>query len=425
MSITPFDSAFDFNTISNEIRSQFPIFDNDINHKPLIYLDSGATCQKPQQVIDSINNFYSKSYSSNHSVHFLANECSLMVENTRHIVAQFINAKDSEIVLTSGATDSLNLIANSLLFGYLEQSGLRLTQNSTILISIAEHHSNLLPWQRLARIIGCNIVYFGLNDDGSINMQELENQLTKVNQTTTNLICVNHISNVFGLINDIGAISQLAKNYGALTIVDGTQAVAHIKVDVEVLDCDFYCFSGHKIYGPTGVGVLFGKKALMEQLSNNKVGGEMVQEVSTNGNYYKQSPWRLEAGTANFAGIVGLGSSLEWFETNRSKIEIIESFLTQYLSNKLKSIDNLTIYGDYDDLKNKISLFSCNIKGINGLDLATELDLSGIAIRSGQHCTGLLHQHLDISSSWRVSLACYNNINDIDCLIQKLSKFTK
>jgi cysteine desulfurase / selenocysteine lyase len=407
--------------LHNNLRQQFPIFGQPINGQSLIYLDSAATTQKPKVVIDSQIEFYSRQYSSNHSVHFLANQCSLMVESSRQCVASFLKCESKEIVFTAGSTHSLNLLANAFLFNFLESnSNLNLTKDSRILVCIAEHHSNILPWQRLSKLIGCQLEYFGLTPDGQIDLLDLESKL-KSNTSKVNLVCVSHVSNVLATINPLDKICNLSHKYNSLVVADGTQAVSHLEVDMQKLDVDFYCFSGHKIYGPTGIGVLYGKSELLNKLSVDQVGGEMVNQVELLGNNYKSYPWKFEAGTANFAGIIGLKSALDWFVTNKVEIEKIEIQLQKYLHLELKKIPDLRIIGS-DNPKNRIPLFSCYLPRINSLDLAIELDLWGIAIRSGQHCTGLLHEYLDVFSTWRVSLAAYNTNEDIDFFITKLKQ---
>jgi cysteine desulfurase / selenocysteine lyase len=441
------------------LRSQFPIFSQPINSKNYTYLDSAATCQKPQQVIDSITNFYSHQYSSNHSVHYLANQLSFEVENTRKQVANFVGAKANEIIFTNNATDSINLVANGFFIHSLSDFehkktsvelginlgtegavGLyekmldsikdnkrkipfKLIPSDKILVGIDQHHSNLIPWQRLAQRIGCQIDYFGLTNSGEVDTNDLKSKLVG-----TRLVCVSQVSNVLGVVNNIKQICSLAHQYEALVMVDGTQAVAHLDIDVKDLDCDFYCFSGHKIYGPTGIGVLYGKANLLVDMPNYKLGGEMVQEVSViSGNTWKDSPYRFEAGTLDFAGIIGLQSAISWFIKNKSQIFEIEKNLNNHLFQNLEKIKNLEIFGNLDlsNTSNRIPILTANIKNQNALDIATILDTKGIAIRSGQHCTGLLHEYYDTYSSWRVSLSCYNTTEEIDFFIEQINLLTR
>jgi cysteine desulfurase / selenocysteine lyase len=403
------------NSISN-LRSQFPILNQKVNRKNLVYLDSAATTQKPESVIRAISNFYQSQNSSSHSVHFLANQLSLEIENTRQIVADFLGSQASEIIFASGSTDSLNLLANGFLMASLseENSRFKLKATDKILVCIAEHHSNILPWQRLTQVIGCQIEYFAILETGEIDMQDLESKIKDAK-----VVCFSHVSNVLGLENNVAQICNLAKSIGAICVVDGTQAVSHLNVDVKKLGCDFYCFSGHKVYGPTGIGVLYGKQELLEQLPNYKLGGEMVESVTQSKNFFKESPYRFEAGTSNFAGIIGLKAALVWLRENQKQIFETESLLTKYLQKKLQQIPGLQVLGSKPK---DIPLFSCTLENINSFDLATELDFAGIAIRSGQHCAGLLHEFLGLSSSWRVSLGCYNTLEEIDFFVEKINQ---
>ena len=431
----------------NNLRSQFPILKTKMNGYDLVYLDSAATSQKPQEVIDAISNFYSKQNASSHSVHSLGGQVTEMVEETRQVVAGFIGSKVEEIIFTSGATEGVNLIAN----GFLEAS-LRnkidlfgnpfvLTSDDEILICVDQHHSNILPWQRLAELIGCKIVFFGILANGRHDLQDFESKLNNY----TKIVALSNVSNVIGIIQDLEEINLIIQkrfktkltpdglsrqplNKGQfvgkpIIVLDATQAVSHFNLNVKELNVDFMVFSGHKIYGPTGVGVLYGKKELLEQLPNYKVGGDMVESVALEQNIYKQSPFRFEAGTANFASIIGLKAALIWFI--RSKIEIIkiEKELIDYLISKLLKVPSLNILAyDKDQVftQKRIPLVSFSIEGVNPLDLALLLDQKGICIRSGQHCAGILHEFLSIDSSCRISLACFNSFDEIDFLVTEL-----
>ena len=433
--------------------SQFPFFQNNSN----IYLDSAASCQKPQVVIDAITNFYSNEYSSNHGVHNLANNLNDKIESCRELISKFINAKNSkEIVFTTGATEGFNLIAKTI----------KVPKNKTnILICIAEHHSNLLPWQVLANENNLEIRYFGLTDSGEI---DLEDFVAKIDSNTL-LVAVSHCSNVLGIINDVQTICKICSEYGAISVVDATQSVVHADVDVQNINCDFLTFSGHKIYGPTGIGVLYGKSEQLENLNNYKVGGEMVELVTRQKNYYKEIPYRFEAGTINLAGIVGLKAAIEWFVKNKQEIFETEEGLFRYCLEKLSSINDLQYIsyplpkgseaktqGDFKNHPNPelvsessttetkkssqrevsakltegviptqqlnpnklIPIFSFTIQNINSYDLAEYLNLKNISIRVGQHCTGLLHEYLKVDSTLRISLACYNSHEDIDKAVE-------
>jgi cysteine desulfurase / selenocysteine lyase len=400
------------------LRSQFPFFSNSSS----IYLDSAASTQKPQSVINAITDFYSSTYSSNHGIHDMANNLNSTIEECRKLIAKFINAKTSkEIIFTSGATESFNLIANTI----------QVPQNKTnILICIAEHHSNLLPWQVLAQKNDLEIRYFGLTENGEIDMEDFENKI----DSETFLVAVSHCSNVLGIINDVERICKISSDYGAISVVDATQSIVHAKVDVREINCDLLSFSGHKIYGPTGIGVLYGKLEQLEKLENYKVGGEMVELVTKEKNYWKEIPYKFEAGTINLAGIIGLNAALEWFVENRNEIFEIEKELYGYALQQLGGIKDLNFITN----KTKKSLleesvrrtggvpiFSLTIQDINSYDLAEYLNLKNISIRVGQHCTGLLHEYLGINSSLRISLACYNTKEDIDKAVSEIKNGIK
>jgi cysteine desulfurase / selenocysteine lyase len=417
------------------LRSQFPFFTNNYN----IYLDSAASTQKPQVVIGTITDFYSSTYSSNHGVHDLANNLNDKIEESRTRIAKFINANSAkEIVFTSGATEGFNLIANTI----------QVPKNKTnILICIAEHHSNLLPWQVLAQKNDLEIRYFGLTANGEIDYIDFE---SKINSETL-LVAVTNCSNVLGIVNDIEKICAKCSELRAISIVDATQSIVHTDINVQEINCDFLAFSGHKIYGPTGIGVLYGKSEQLEKLTNYKVGGEMVELVTKEKNYWKEIPYRFEAGTINLAGIVGLNAALEWFVENRSEIFVAEEELYDYALEKLIGIKNLKLvtnkskiiqntqthdlnkkpvilesFQDPFTTENKsqnttnIPIFTFTIQGVNSYDLAEYLNLKNISIRVGQHCTGLLHEYLGIESTLRISLACYDTKEDIDKFVKEI-----
>jgi cysteine desulfurase / selenocysteine lyase len=550
----------------NNLRSQFPILKTQLNGHDLVYLDSAATSQKPQEVIDAMTDFYSNQNASSHSVHSLGSKVTEMVEETRQVVADFIGSKVDEIVFTSGATEGINLIANGFLetslrskveaasvsplsftdasftpsdfvchpsrgefhnfttqetpvglsrqplikgqfpsnLSQTHQTGsfatlkmtdelklienlverFHLTSDSEILICVDQHHSNILPWQRLAELIGCKVVFFGILASGAWDMSDFESKLN----CNTKVIAVSNVSNVVGVLQDVGLINEVlerrlnskesyteqseisdvivdknqrvsqnssqthhAGSFAPLkmtsfwnrpiVVLDATQAVSHFPVKVKELDVDFAVFSGHKIYGPTGVGVLYGRRELLEVLPSYKVGGDMVESVTLTQNIYKESPYRFEAGTANFASIIGLKAALDWFIRNQNEIFKVENELGKYLIQRLSEVDGLsvltTIYpiethqtGSFAPLKMtetvesqiRIPLVSFNITGVNSLDLALMLDQYGICVRSGQHCTGILHEHLGINDSCRISLACFNTREEIDIVAQKIKE---
>ena len=408
--------------MTNLLRNQFPM----LNNPNLKYLDSAATSQKPQVVIDSIVSFYTHYYASSHGVHSLAQNITNSVENSRNMVANFVGGDSDEIIFVSGATDGINLIANGFLEGTLQKHSdvfdLMVDEIGEVLICVAEHHSNILPWQRLCNFVGLKLVYFGVLPSGNIDMQDLE---SKINIHTKLVIC-SAVSNTLGVINDVKAICGLAHRFRALVVVDTTQAVAHFDIKIKDWDCDFLIFSGHKIYAPTGIGILYAKSNLLARMPSYRLGGEMVESVSITQNIYKNNPYRFEAGTSNFAGIIGLQTALEWFVSNKKIIFEHEKILQKQLLKQLLSIPKIQIYGyDYDlsveqNCDRRIGLVSFNIENINALDLAILLDLKGVCVRAGQHCTGILHENLNIVSSCRISLGCYNTIEEIDFTINSI-----
>jgi cysteine desulfurase / selenocysteine lyase len=396
------------------LRGQFPFFQNNLN----VYLDSAASAQKPQVVIDSIVNFYSNEYSNNHGSHNLAFSLNQKIDKVRLKISQFIGAKSpQEVVFTSGATESFNLLASSL----------NISKDKTnLLVSISEHHSNMLPWQELANKNNLEVRYFNLLASGEIDLEDFNSKLDK----HTLLVAVSHCSNVLGVINDVKTICKLANQKNALTIVDATQSIVHSALDVVDLNCDFLAFSGHKLYGPTGIGILYGKFELLNRLKNFKVGGEMVEFVTKEQNYWKETPYRLEAGTANLEGILGLGQAIEWFKMNQAQIFKTEKELFEYLKFEIAQIPRINLIVSENTSENLTKskhapILTFTVQEIDSYDLSQYLYLKNIAIRAGQHCTGPLHQFLGVNSTLRVSLACYNTKVEIDLFIQELKNGIK
>jgi cysteine desulfurase / selenocysteine lyase len=533
------------NLPNNQLRHQFPI----LNHyakisKPYFYFDSAATSHKPQIVVDRITKFYTTENASSHSIHSFGNEVENMVENTRIKVAEFIGGESDQIIFTKGATESLNLVANSFRidfesienikksavikntvilseggsgFGFPEQASPRQAKDlhniqdaqqpqkikkTKILILESEHHSNILPWinicqknhskntailsnakdphiiqdtQPLNQILKKpTYEFFNLQSNYIIDLQKLEKLFQSGEYYA---FAFAHISNVLGIINPVDAICELCAKYGVLSVVDGTQAVICQDVSVKNLNCDYYAFSGHKMYGPTGIGVIYAKNP--QNLNNYQTGGEMVDIVTLDQVVYKETPYNLEAGTLNFAGIAGLGAATDWITLNKKEIQAQNELLTKYFWDKLnstflvsakstvilskakdphiiqdapepnrhseqseeshefqnktttenkQSVFSIQLYGSYNE--SKIGIFSFNILDqhqsiISPFDIATILSSKGIAVRSGQHCAGILHQSLNISNSLRFSLACYNTTDEIDYVIDELHKTIK
>jgi cysteine desulfurase / selenocysteine lyase len=408
----------------NKIRQDFPILKTQIYGKNLVYFDNAATTQKPQIVIDSCVNFYQTQNASTHSFHFLSNNLTNQIEEVRLKVKNFVNAKEvREIIFCKGATEGLNLLANGL-----EN---QLQKNDEVLITQMEHHANIIPWQILAKKTGAKLKYIKLKPTGELDLLDFEKKLN----SRTKILAITHISNVLGLINPLKQIIKKARQNGTLVVVDGTQAAAHLKIDVQNLDVDFYVFSGHKMYAPTGIGVIFGKAKLLENLEIYQTGGEMVDEVDFETATFVDIPNRFEAGTQNFEAIIGFGKSIDYLQDLRQKfnqqIESYEQELLEYATNQMQKIPNLKIYGQNSNsnLSTKIPIISFLIQGIDSLDLAILLDLEGIALRSGSHCAQILLKEFTILPTCRISLTFYNTKEEIDrfiyILTQSISKLQK
>lgn len=399
--------------LNEQIRHDFPILKQKINGQPLVYLDNGATTQKPQAVIDAIEDFYqTKNANVYRSVHTLSAKATQTYENSRELIQQFIGAAyPEEIIFTSGTTASINQIMQ----GY---SISKLTSDSEIIVTPLEHHSNLVPWQMAAKMTGAKLRYVELSDAGEIDLQHFKNILNE----NTAIVAVSHVSNVLGTIQPIQEICHLAHQVDATVIVDGAQAVAHQKIDVQKLDVDFYVFSGHKIYGPTGIGVLYGKKELLEEMQPVVFGGEMISRVDDLESTWASLPHKLEAGTPNIAGAVGLATAIKYLEVNDfTNLIAAESKVYQYALEELQKIEGLEIYGSVDANK-RVSVISFNLDGIHPHDLATALDTQGIAIRAGHHCTQPLMRRLNQVATARVSLGIYNTQAEIDILVRVLKE---
>lgn len=393
----------------NSIKSDFPLLNQD---KDIVYLDSAATTQKPSIVIDGIKNYYTTyNANPNRGGYALSMASTDVYEESRLTIANFINANDSsEIVFTRNATEGINLIANS--FGRSS-----LIKGDEVLICISEHHSNILPWQILAKEIGISLKYFYLNDDGTINIESLKNEINN----KTKIIAVSHMSNVLGLINPIKEITTIAKEHHITTVIDGAQSTPHIKVDVQDLDCDFFIFSGHKLLAPMGIGVVYGRKNLLDNMPPYNTGGGMIEYVELYDSTYAPVPNKFEAGTQNVAGAYGLKLAIDYInELGIGNIEDHEISLTKYALEELNKLDYIKIYGS-QDLDIKRGVISFNVKDIHSHDVSSILDSSKIAIRSGHHCAKPLMKYLNLNSTCRLSLYLYNTKEDIDKFIGSLS----
>lgn len=393
------------------IRSDFPILNQKINGNYLVYLDNSATSHKPKQVIDSIVEFYSKNNCNIHrSVHYLSNKLSLEYESVRQKIKDFINAeKTEEIVFTSGTTESINLIAESYGRAFINKG-------DEIIISEMEHHSNIVPWQMLCEKKGAKLKIIPIDDNGVLIIDNLKTLITE----KTKLISLTYISNVLGTINPVKDIIKIAHNKNIPVLIDGAQAAQRIPIDVQYLDCDFFVFSGHKFYAETGLGVLYGKEKWLKALPPYKYGGGMISKVSFDRTEYAEIPYKFEAGTSNISAVISLGKAIDYVNNIGIKeIEKHECELTQYAYEQLSAIDGVTIYGNPPK---RCGVISFNIENIHHYDAVMILDKMGIALRSGTHCAEPAINHYKIKGSIRMSLAVYNNKEDIDKLIIGINK---
>tara|TARA_B100000768_G_C11283255_1_gene380038 strand:- start:4829 stop:6046 length:1218 start_codon:yes stop_codon:yes gene_type:complete len=393
-----------------KIRTDFPILKRKVNGSNFVYLDNAATSQKPIQVIDSISDYY-KNYNSNihRGVHSVSQEATDAYEGARIKIQNHFNVKKShEIILTSGTTHSINLVAN----GFLEI----LDEKDEIIISGLEHHSNIVPWQMMAAKNGVKINIIPIDENGDLNLTIYDSLLN----SKTKLVFVNHVSNALGTVNPIKEIINKAHKVGAAVLVDGAQASAHFKPDLQELDVDFYTTSAHKLCGPTGVGMLYGKEKWLQKMPPYQGGGEMISEVTFEKTTYAELPHKFEAGTPNISGAIAFGVAIDYLnKLGLENIHKYESSLLDYATEKLKSITNLKIYGESE---NKTSVISFNIEGIHAYDIGTLLDKFGVAVRTGQHCAQPIMDHFGISGTVRVSLAFYNTKEEIDILYSSLKK---
>ena len=396
---------------TEKIKQDFPIFNQKINDETLVYLDNAATSQIPKFVEEKVRDFNEKERANVHrGVHALGLRATNQYESSRQKVANFIGANNAkEVIFISGCTDSLNLVAAS--FG--EQN---IQAGDEILVSIMEHHSNLLPWQQLAKRKQAKLNFIEINSDGLLDMENLK---SKIN-SKTKIVALTHVSNVLGTINPIKELTDLAHEKGAIVVVDGAQAVGHFPIDVAELNVDFYAFSGHKMFAPTGIGVLYGKKDLLDKMLPYRLGGEMIANVTREGATWAEVPYKFEAGTPNIAGAIGLGAAIDYLQSlDFDLIQKHEQELTSYALEKLKNISGLTIYGPQKS-NGRIGVISFNLKNIHPHDLATALDLDGIEVRAGHHCAQPLMASLDTESTVRASLSIYNTKDDIDKLVSSL-----
>ena len=393
-----------------KIRSEFPILSQQINGKPLVYFDNGATSQKPQVVIDAIAHYYQEINANIHrGVHTLSQRATDAYEVSRSKIQKHINAKFAhEVIFTSGTTHAINAVASG--FASL------LTADDEVLVSALEHHSNIVPWQMLCERTGATLKVIPMNDNGELVLSELDNLLS----SKTKIVTVNHISNALGTINPIKYLIERAHQVGAAILIDGAQAVPHLKPDVQELDCDFYVFSGHKICGPTGVGILYSKEDWLRKLPPYQGGGEMIATVSFEKTTYADLPHKFEAGTPNIEGGIVLGTAIDYLNgIGFDNIAAYEHELLTYATSKLEAIDGLKIYGT---AKEKTSVISFNIEGIHPYDIGTIIDKLGIAVRTGHHCAQPIMDFYQIPGTIRASFAFYNTKEEIDIFVAALNR---
>ncbi len=390
------------------IREEFPILDQKINGEDLIYLDNAASTQKPKAVINAIKDYYENDHSNVHrGVHTLSVRATEAYENARVKVTEFLNSPNNhQIIFTKGTTDSINLIATSITS--------LINENDEILITAMEHHSNIVPWQELCKRTGAVLKIIPINENGEILIDDYKDMVS----AKTKLISVVHLSNTLGTINPIEDIIKIAKSHDVITVIDGAQAAGHLPIDVQELDCDFYLFSGHKIFGPTGIGVLYGKEEILNRIDPYQYGGEMILKVTFEETTYNSLPHKFEAGTPNIAGAVGIGASIDFINSlDRDLCHEYEMSLHDYALNQLEQIDGIRIIGKSS---HKSAIISFVIDGMHPHDIGTIINQKGIAVRTGHHCTMPLMDFYEIPGTVRASFSIYNNHSEIDKLIDAI-----
>ena len=394
----------------NKIRDDFPLLKRSVYGKDLIYLDNGATSQKPQVVIDAINEYYSENNSNIHrGVHYLSQLATTQYEDARKIIQTYINASlPEEVLFTNGTSDSINLVAFSF--------GETLSKGDEVIISAMEHHSNIVPWQMMCERKECTLRVVPIDENGDLILEEFE----KLLNNRTKLVAVSHISNSLGTINPVKTIIDKAHAVGAKVLIDGAQSIQHMKVDMLELDCDFYAFSGHKVFGPTGVGILYGKKDILDNMPPYQGGGDMIAKVTFEKTTYNELPHKFEAGTPNISGGIGLGAAIKYFsELDIEAIHSHEQELAGYTESKLMEFPGMKIIGT---AKEKTSVVSFVVDGIHPFDLGTLLDKQGIAVRTGHHCTQPIMDFFEIPGTIRASFAFYNTMEEIDIFIAAVER---
>ena len=397
-----------------EIRDDFPILKSRINNHQLVYFDNAATTQKPQSVIDGISNYY-KSYNANihRGIHSLAEKATEEFEETRSLVKEFINASsENEIIFTRGTTEGINLISSSLSKFYFNEG-------DEIIISEMEHHSNIVPWQMIADENKLNLKVINVSENGEIDMDHFNSLISE----KTKLVSIVYISNTLGTINPVKKIIEKCKENNILSVIDGAQSSAHKKIDVTELSCDFYVFSAHKMYGPTGVGVVYGKEEILEKMPPYMGGGEMIKDVSFSNTSYNNLPYKFEAGTPNIGDVIGFKEAINYIKNiGIDNIETYEISLKEYTEDALKKIDGIKVVGT---AKDKVGIFSFTTEKVHYYDLGLLLDAKGIALRTGHHCTQPLMDKYSLDGTARLSLAIYNSTEEVDYFVESLSNLIK
>ncbi|AMA53776.1 MULTISPECIES: cysteine desulfurase SufS [Bacillus] len=393
-----------------DIREQFPILHQQVNGHDLVYLDSAATSQKPRAVIETLDKYYNQYNSNVHrGVHTLGTRATDGYEGAREKVRKFINAKSmAEIIFTKGTTTSLNMVA-------LSYARANLKPGDEVVITYMEHHANIIPWQQAVKATGATLKYIPLQEDGTISLEDVRETVT----SNTKIVAVSHVSNVLGTINPIKEMAKIAHDNGAVIVVDGAQSTPHMKIDVQDLDCDFFALSSHKMCGPTGIGVLYGKKALLENMEPAEFGGEMIDFVGLYESTWKELPWKFEAGTPIIAGAIGLGAAIDFLEEiGLDEISRHEHKLAAYALERFRQLDGVTVYGPEE----RAGLVTFNLDDVHPHDVATVLDAEGIAVRAGHHCAQPLMKWLDVTATARASFYLYNTEEEIDKLVEALQK---
>lgn len=392
-------------------REDFKILGQEVNNRPLVYLDNAATTQKPESVINAISEYYRTINSNIHrGVHHLSQLATTRFEEAREAIRRYINAKNSyEIIFTRGATESINLIANSFCRAFLKAG-------DEVIVSEMEHHANIVPWQMACEIAGANLKVLPFDDSGVLMIEKLEELITP----KTKIISITHISNSLGTINPIEKVIRIAHSHNIPVMIDGAQAVSHEKVDVQQLDCDFYCFSGHKMYAPMGIGILYGKEKWLNTMPPYQGGGEMIQQVTFEKTTYNELPFKFEAGTPAVSDVIGLHTAIQYIEKlGIDKILQHEQKLLQYATEQLSVIEGLRIYGTAPQ---KAAIISFNLEGIHPYDVGVIIDHLGVAVRTGHHCTQPVMQHFQIPGTVRASFALYNTQEEVDRLVEAVKK---